>query len=829
MAATKKKSQKKGSATATKIENEARNTAAAAYKRQLGSVVLFALAVLLMCFVCIANQGAWLWNNIHNFILGVFGICSFIWPVLLGLVAVLYAMNKLYGSLSAKIILSSVIVVLLGALIDVFSTGHEGVKFGEYISLAYSNGASIKGGGVLGGLLGFGLYSSCGKSGAAIILIILIFVLLMLVTGTTLIAFFKAIYITVTNPVKKIGESAEAAFTEHQERIKNSQNENPTGDIENKKEKNIKKRLDIDIPVDDIPEKRNLVEPDMTERQRRVIESYRDQELSEEELKSMNLDEAVSAAKEESGKDIYSSKTKKRAAEEKKEPVNSSGILIKNEGYNYPPIDLLAAPSFESSRNAESDLENTAERLVETLRSFGVETRIVDICRGPSVTRYELQPCAGVRISKITNLADDIALSLASSGVRIEAPIPNKSAVGIEVPNKSTRTVCVREIVDSAQFKNSKSKLTIALGKDIGGNVIVADIAKMPHGLIAGATGSGKSVCINSIIMSILFKATPDEVKLLMIDPKVVELGVYNGIPHLLVPVVTDPRKAAGALGWAVGEMEKRYKLFADNGVRDLAGYNKLAEENPTITKMPQVVIIIDELADLMMTAPKEVEDSIVRIAQKARAAGMHLIIATQRPSADIVTGLIKANVPSRIAFAVSSQIDSRVILDANGAEKLMGRGDMLFSPVDANKPSRIQGCFVSDAEVEKVVEFIKNSASEEHEYDDDVIAEIDRQADLSKNGGKGGSSDTVEDDDTDTMFEAAVEAILETGQASTSLLQRRLKLGYARAARIVDQMEQKGVVGPYEGSKPRQILITKAQWLERNAMSGDDAYNGDV
>lgn len=805
MAATKKGQKKRGSATATKIEKEARLSASAAYKRQIGSVCLFALAVLLMCLVCIENEGAWLWNNIHSFILGVFGVCSFVWPIILGLVAVLYAMNKMYGSLSAKIILSSVIIVLIGALIDVFYLSHDGVKFTEYISLTYTNGANIKGGGVLGGLLGYCLASSCGKSGAAIILIILIFVLLMLVTGTTLIAFFKAVYLTVTNPVKKIGESAEAAFIERQEKNNEAVDE-----------KQKKKRIDIDISVDDIPEKRNFVEPDLTERQRKVIESYRDQEVSEEELKSIDIEDAVEAAKVESGKDVYSS-TKKRDMASKK--PNSSGITIKSDGYNYPPIELLSAPSFENSRNAENDLENTAEHLVETLRSFGVETRIVDICRGPSVTRYELQPCAGVRISKITNLADDIALSLAASGVRIEAPIPNKSAVGIEVPNKNTRIVCVREIIDSAQFRNSKSKLTITLGKDIGGNVVVTDIAKMPHGLIAGATGSGKSVCINSIIMSILYKANPDEVKLLMIDPKVVELGVYNGIPHLLVPVVTDPRKAAGALGWAVGEMEKRYRLFAENGVRDIAGYNKLADQNPTIIKMPQVVIIIDELADLMMTAPKEVEDSIVRIAQKARAAGMHLIIATQRPSADIVTGLIKANVPSRIAFAVSSQIDSRVILDANGAEKLMGRGDMLFAPVDANKPSRIQGCFVSDAEVEKVVEFIKNSANEEHEYDDDVIAEIDRQADMTKNGNKN-NAEPVSDDDTDSMFDLAVDAILEAGQASTSLLQRRLKLGYARAARIVDQMEQKGIVGAYEGSKPRQILITKAQWLERKAMS---------
>ena len=439
----------------------------------------------------------------------------------------------------------------------------------------------------------------------------------------------------------------------------------------------------------------------------------------------------------------------------------------------------------------------------------------MDISRGPTVTRYELQPCAGVKISKITNLADDIALNLATAGVRIEAPIPNKAAVGIEVPNKASAVVGVRGILESPAFINAKSKLTVALGRDIGGNVVVTDIAKMPHGLIAGATGSGKSVCINSIIISLLYKATPDEVKLLMIDPKVVELGIYNGIPHLLVPVVTDPRKAAGALGWSVTEMERRYKMFADRGVRDLAGYNKFVENlgDPEVQKMPHIVIIIDELADLMMTAPNEVEDSINRIAAKARAAGMHLIIATQRPSVDVVTGVIKANIPTRIAFAVSSQIDSRTILDSAGAEKLLGRGDMLFSPVGSTKPNRIQGCFVSDEEVEAVVDYIKSDHTVD--YDDDVMVEIERQAAIEKKQKTGLPEDGPEGD---PMLDEAIRVVVENGMASTSLLQRKLKLGYARAARIVDEMEQRGVVGPYEGSKPRKVLISKEQLLEREA-----------
>ncbi|HAY96869.1 MAG TPA: hypothetical protein DCY23_00810, partial [Ruminococcaceae bacterium] len=467
-----------------------------------------------------------------------------------------------------------------------------------------------------------------------------------------------------------------------------------------------------------------------------------------------------------------------------------------------------------------AELDSTADKLVETLKSFGVETRIVDISRGPTVTRYELQPSAGVKISKITNLADDIALNLATAGVRIEAPIPNKAAVGIEVPNKASAVVGVRGILESPAFSSAKSKLTVALGRDIGGNAVVADIAKMPHGLIAGATGSGKSVCINSIIMSLLYKATPDEVKLLMIDPKVVELGIYNGIPHLLVPVVTDPRKAAGALGWSVSEMEKRYKMFADRGVRDLAGYNRFVESlgDPEVKPMPHIVIIIDELADLMMTAPNEVEDSINRIAAKARAAGMHLIIATQRPSVDVVTGVIKANIPTRIAFAVSSHIDSRTILDTAGAEKLLGRGDMLFSPVGSSKPKRIQGCFVSDEEVEAVVDYVKGDHTAD--YDDDVMVEIERQAAIEKKQKTGLPEDGPEGD---PMLNEAIKVVVENGMASTSLLQRKLKLGYARAARIVDEMEQRGVVGPYEGSKPRKVLISKEQLLEREAAGADE------
>ena len=477
------------------------------------------------------------------------------------------------------------------------------------------------------------------------------------------------------------------------------------------------------------------------------------------------------------------------------------------------PTSLLEYSPEPDMDSVEEELNANGEKLIETLQSFGVRATMLEACRGPAVTRYELQPAAGVKISKITNLSDDIALNLAATGVRIEAPIPGKAAVGIEVPNRKVSTVRMRELIESSAFRRAESPLTTVLGRDIAGELVLADLAQMPHLLIAGSTGSGKSVCINSLIVSLLYKSTPQEVRFLMIDPKVVELGIYNGIPHLIVPVVTDPRKAAGALGWAVTEMLRRYQQFAANNVRDLNSYNRLAQERNYIDEqgmrmehMPQIVIIIDELADLMMAAPNEVEDSICRLAQMARAAGMHLVIATQRPSVDVITGIIKANIPSRIAFAVSSQVDSRTILDMGGAEKLLGRGDMLFSPIGNNKPTRVQGCFIDDREIEAVVEFIRQAASAE--YDEGVMEEIER-------GGTQEQSGDSDSPEGDPMIPEAVRCVVEAGQASTSLLQRRLRLGYARAGRLVDEMEQMGVVGPHEGSKPRQVLITWQQYLE--------------
>jgi len=470
----------------------------------------------------------------------------------------------------------------------------------------------------------------------------------------------------------------------------------------------------------------------------------------------------------------------------------------------------LLNESKASGRGDSEDVRTHGHRLVEAIKSFGIEVHLVGIVRGPSVTRYEVQLDPGVKFSRLTGLADDIALALGASSIYI-APIPDKSAIGIEVPNKEVQTVNIRDVIGSREFTSSESNVAFAMGKDISGNCIVGDIAKLPHLLIAGTTGSGKSVCMNSLIISLLYKSTPEQVRLIMVDPKMVELGIYNGIPHLLVPVVTDPRKASGALQWAVMEMMKRYKLFAENNVRDMQSYNRAVSKSGEGELLPQIVIVIDELADLMVVARKEVEDSIMRLTQMARAAGMHLIIATQRPSVDVITGVIKSNIPSRIAFAVASKVESNIILGSAGAEKLIGKGDMLFAPIGSNKPTRIQGCFISGKEVEAVVEHVKKG--KDAEYSNEIIEQIERQAEQKEStGGEAGENGELE---ADEMLDAAIDVVVETGQASVSMLQRRLKLGYSRAARIVDQMEARGIVGPFEGAKPRQLLISKEQWQE--------------
>ena len=536
-------------------------------------------------------------------------------------------------------------------------------------------------------------------------------------------------------------------------------------------------------------------------------------EMEDDEDPFNVVDETVSAPKEIKVEKVTAQDAVESAAEVAAQ-IAEAQALDRPE-YCFPPIDLLASPS-KGMLDGTTEMRENSRRLNETLASFKIEAHIINVTRGPSVTRYEVELDKGVRLNKLTTCANDIALSLGVSNVRIAA-VPGKiSVVGIEVPNKAVTTVSLREVIDSNEFCRAKSKSSFAVGKDIGGSCIVGNIAKLPHMLIAGTTGSGKSVCMNSVIISLLYKASPDDVKLIMVDPKMVELGIYNGIPHLLIPVVTDPKKAAGSLQWAVTEMMRRYKSMSDAGVRDLESYNSIIEGGEIEgVKLPQVVVIIDELADLMLVAAKEVEESICRIAQMGRAAGIHLIIATQRPSADVITGLMKANIPSRIAFAVASAMESRIILDTPGAEKLVGRGDMLFAPIGAGKPLRVQGCFVSDEEVEAVASYVKNNYVTD--YDQTVMDEIERKAAQTGNAKAAATAADPEPNsaelDGDEMLPAAVDVILETGQASVSMLQRRLKLGYARAARIVDEMEEKGIVGPFQGSKPRTILVTKEQW----------------
>lgn len=783
---------------------EKRKTPQAAAQTQLLSVIWFAVAVLLLFIVFIKGEN--FWTKIHNFIFGIFGITAFFYPFLLGFVAVISAMDKMASSIKAKIIEANIIVVLIGSCVDIFSA-HTADTFWQHLSAAYTAGISLKSGGFLGALVGQPIFLAFGKTGAAITVILLIFVLVMILTGTTLLTFFS----TVARPVKSIHKQAETAYGERLAKEDNGLK--------------VVKGFNVDIPVDDSLEQQKKNKVKLNSKQKRVVDTYYGKEVPVEKENygisypegsedKAQLDTALKTAEQEA--EVIDLKAE---TESFTQDVEDGLETATDKGYLFPPLSLLKEPKRTGGVKGE-DNAVTAEHLVSTLRSFGVETRIVDICRGPTVTRYELQPCAGVKISKITALADDIALNLAAGNVRIEAPIPNKAAVGIEVPNKEKNAVCIREILESPEFVSAKSKLTVALGKDISGNIITADISKMPHGLIAGATGSGKSVCTNSIIISLLYKNTPEELKLLLIDPKTVEFEPYNGIPHLLVPVVTDPRKAAGALGWAVTEMEKRYKMLSDRKVRNIEEYNEFVENlgDPEIEKMPYIVIMIDEFADLMQTASKEVEDHIARIAAKARAAGIHLLLATQRPSVDVITGVIKANIPTRIALTTSSQIDSRTIIDAAGAEKLLGRGDMLFSPVGTNKPKRVQGCFVSNEEIKEVVDFVKGDRNAD--YDDDIMFEIERQAAVEKKQKTGLPEDGPADD---PMIKDAIKVVVENGMASTSLLQRKLKLGYARAARIIDEMEERGVVGPYEGSKPRKVLITQDQLMEMELSSDEE------
>ncbi len=799
-------------------------------RNQVSSVVLFAVGILLTFIALIKGEKLWLF--LHNVLFGLFGLSAFIIGPATIYVAVIIAVNKSTASVRKRVFqLCFGILLACAALHIMFFGEYLGNSFLTFFSEPYKQGVLLKGGGIFSIIIAYPLLLTT-RLGATILLVLISFVYIMLISNLTLIQFLKVL----SSPFTKLYKFFKNQKNLLDEEIKETKMQNNTSLLDKLLDTDIKKEARFDeihktvnsapreIPVDENDPLFNE-QAEKSAEFLKEIKDYAAHNTKKPEVPdiSTDFDKAIEQYQQEDTSSDTENEDKQASfntidedySQARLDDKEANKYLHTLEKYTLPTIDLLTPPvkNITKLNDINAELERNSKTLVDTLNSFGVKTKIVGVSRGPSVTRYEIQPAAGVKISKITNLVDDISLSLATAGVRIEAPIPNKAAVGIEVPNKTTEIVTIHQMLNSKAFAESKSNLTAVLGLDISGEIIIADIAKMPHLLIAGTTGSGKSVCVNSIIMSILFKSTPDEVRFLMIDPKAVEFMIYNGIPHLLIPVVTDPKKASGALAWAVTEMLNRYKMFSENNVRDIKGFNELAANSEELEKLPQIVIFIDELADLMMAAPGEVEDSIFRLAQMARAAGMHLVIATQRPSVNVVTGVIKANIPSRIALKVASQVDSRTILDSAGAEKLLGKGDMLFFPVGIPKPVRVQGCWVSDKEVDRVVEYIKKSFM--LEYDENVMAEVDKQAELV--GTKDKSNKTEEYGDfQDDKLEEAIDAIFDAGQASTSYLQRKLKLGYGRAARLIDAMEQIGIIGPFEGSKPRQLIMTRQEWNER-------------
>lgn len=846
--------------TAQRNSKAAKSAQKASNNKQMGAIILFAVALFLAFLAFLKGGGVWL--VLQNVFFGLFGVMAYVIPFFLIAVAILISMDRDTDNLQPKIVLAMLFIWFLCAAIYVFAGDGAPSSIGSGIAGAYQLGQDGLSGGAIGAILGAPLLRLfINKLPAGLTLILLAFVTLMLLSGTTLVR----LYHYIVDPAEKARTATKESFEE----LQAAREERRALRAEEQAEKQARREsFNPDVDLGPSPKRRRRAraaeeaEP-ASEEMSFQKNRGRKKAPMEAELAGAATSVAAAAAAAKAAKDAApayddngvatgdsldeivkkAANNKPKQTRPKSEPIveekfdveaaraqmdemeKAAGDADKpKKKYQLPPLDCLNPPKLSLGGGSEAELRDNAEKLIEVLQSFGVRTTLVDIARGPSVTRYELAPAAGVKLSKITGLADDIALNLAASGVRI-APIPGKTAVGIEVPNKDRDAVNLREVIESPEYKKGaqKSKLSVALGKDISGKICTMDIAKMPHLLIAGTTGSGKSVCVNAMILSILYNATPEEVKLVMIDPKKVEFSKYNGIPHLLVPVVTEPAKAAGSLQWAVREMLNRYQKFSDTGVRDIKGYNQMAAGDPDMEVMPQIVIFIDELADLMMATPKEVEDSICRLAQMARAAGMHMVIATQRPSVDVITGLIKANIPSRLSLYVASAVDSRTILDMTGAEKLLGNGDLLFNPVGVSKPTRIQGCFSSDKEIENVVTFIKSQ--EESEYDESIIKDIEAAAAATENAnqkGGGVNAPSGGGDSSDDLFEQAIQVVLEAGQASTSMLQRKLGVGYARAGRIIDELEEHGIIGEYQGSKPRAVLITKQQWLERNAMSGD-------
>lgn len=806
--ATKKTNKKTKQNTSKKTSSNRQKNVDRADAIRVTEIATVAVSVILFCLAIVSGNGVW--NVLHNVYVGIFGMfAAIVLPLLTIVVTVIFSAkgDDAYGY-TAKIVEAFVMVFILATFIHVVKNS-TGDAFKETIINSYKSASFEFNGGFIGAVLGW-LLLTLGKAPAVIISVVLFIVDLLLMTGLTIFQFVAG----AAKPAKVTYEKVAPAIEERIERRRmNKENidvplDTQPPEEEVKKPKSRKKKAaSSDEEMTKVP--KEII--DEINRENSNIEMLKNATGRKEEKKPKSIDEIVKDASEDKPNE-------KKADKSESFTVSKEAMESGVNDYKLPSVELLSLPNKKSTADISGELKENAQRLIETLRSFNVNATITDISRGPTVTRYELKPAAGVRISKITNLADDIALNLAATHVRIEAPIPGKAAVGIEVPNTVKNTVSMRELIDTPEFYEQRSLLSAGIGKDIAGNCVYCDIAKMPHLLVAGTTGSGKSVCMNSIITSILYRAKPDEVKFLMIDPKQVEFSKYANIPHLLVPVVTDPRKAAGALGWAVSEMLQRYQKLSQVGVRDIEGYNKYVQKHEDMESMPKICIFIDEFADLMMAAPKEVEDSVCRLAQMARAVGMHLVIATQRPSVDVITGLIKANISSRIALTVSSQIDSRTILDAAGAEKLLGHGDMLYNPIGASKPLRVQGCFISDEEVEALCDFVKNQG--ESQYDEEIAKEIEAKAVQDK------KSSPFEDDgdaeQLDVLFDKAVDIVLETGTASTSFLQRKLSVGYARGAKIIDQLEEKGIIGPVNGSKGREILINRQQWLEMQAYSSN-------
>lgn len=805
--------------------------------RRFWSYILFFFGILELLITFVEGDGLWKW--LHELNRGLFGVTVFLFAPMIIYVALMIASDVTHNKVIAKVVEGSVLMLLISGMAQIIQVGSvDGSSFWLKLVGLFNDGKQLRGGGLASALLGWPLLSLFKRVGAGIVIVLVAFTFIMLLTNVTLPQLLKA----VSKPFVKSYEAV------NEERIERAAQ--PPKPPREKKEPKRNGRVDIAkfypddgpdtaaeafVPVAEAEEATDKVDASKIDMPVHPVKApVITHEKLEETAKTTDNEELKKIIENAIGDNREEKKSKDEPVKPPVVNVDKNGQTTffekdnKISAYVYPPVDILKyAKNPVASEIVQQEIQEKSAKLVETLETYGAKTRIVGIHRGPSVTRYELQPAAGVRVSKITGLADDIALNLAAMSVRIEAPVPGKACIGIEVPNDHRDTVSLRELIDSEEYRKAKGKLTFAVGKDIEGNIIIGDIAKMPHMLVAGTTGSGKSVFTNCIILSILYHASPDEVKLILIDPKKVEFPIYNKIPHLLIPVVTEPLKAAGALGWAVNEMNKRYLMFEANNVKNLQEFNdmvleersKPAEEQDEVRAkidlLPQIVIVVDEFADLMMAARSEVEDSVLRLAQLARAAGIHMIIATQSPRADVLTGLIKSNIPSRVSLSVSSNVDSRVILDESGAEKLLGNGDLLYKPVGVKKPIRMQSGYAATSEIREVVNFLKNEHTAE--YSDEVIAEVEENTPQPKDSGSAGS-DNVSVNPDDDLVNQAISIIVQTNNASTAFLQRKLKLGFPRAARIMDEIEEMGIIGPQEGSKARKINITKEEWAEMQA-----------